>query len=251
MRESEKIQKEHYNQLAVQYEQHYDDSWSRKYRNFFIYKYLFNGVSLDQMVVMEAMCGSGQATVFLKQHGAKVIGLDISESLIESFRRKNPADKAVCASIFATGFPDAFFDGVVVIGGLHHLHPQVDEAIQEIHRILKPEGFFCFCEPSKGSVFDLFRQAWYRKDKSMFESNEEAIDVNLLKEKFSSNFHYELERYRGGLAYLFVFNSLVFRIPLFMKKFYSYPLFIIEWFLQPFSNHRFSMFVLCRWRKVI
>ena len=41
------------------------------------------------------------------------------------------------------------FDCVAVVGGLHHIHPNVKAAVREIHRVLKPGGHFCFMEPHK------------------------------------------------------------------------------------------------------
>ena len=238
MDNSERIQKEHYNKLAADYEKHYDDFWSQKYRRVFFYTPLFEEINLAGKTVLEGMCGSGQATAFLHERGARVIGLDISEKLIKSFKIKNPNETAICASILKTSLPDNSVDCVIIIGGLHHLHPNLSQAVNEVHRILKPGGELFFCEPHKGSLFDWIRNAWYKRDRNMFESNEASVDLETLKNEFSKEFIFEFEKYGGGPAYLFVCNSLVFRIPVFLKKFYSWPLFIIEYIFS-FDKHFF------------
>ena len=219
--------KAHYDRIIADYETHYDDATSRRYRRRFIYDPLFDGLDLGGADVLEAMCGSGQATGYLLERGARVTGLDISERAVESFRTRWPGADAVCVSILDSGLGAASFDGVVVIGGLHHVHPSVDDAVDEIFRVLKPGGWLCFGEPHTGSLPDALRRWWYRRD-PLFEQGEAAIDLEALKAANTGRFSFELERYVGNVAYLLVLNSMVFRIPRVLKRFYAPPLFLLE-----------------------
>src|SRR5262245_4497675 len=137
------VQRAHYDEIAERYENHYGDFYSRQYRLRFINNPLFDGIDLRGKIVLEAMCGSGHTTEYLLSRGAQITGLDISAEEIASFHRYWPDCKGVCASILESGFPDDCFDCVAVVGGLHHLHPHVNGALHEIHRMLKPGGYLC------------------------------------------------------------------------------------------------------------
>jgi SAM-dependent methyltransferase len=136
----------------------------------------------------------------------------------------------------------------VIVGGLHHLHPNANAAIDEIHRILRPGGYLCFAEPHKGTFPDLIRRWWYKRD-ALFADNEDAIDLNEMKRKFTPRFIFNRERYLGNAAYLLVLNSMVFRIPLKLKPFYTPALLLLESLINPFQGKLFSCFVVCQWRK--
>lgn len=246
---SEEAQKRHYERLAAEYDEgHYDDPWSRRYRRRFIDAPLLDGLDLNGREVLEAMCGGGHVAATLLERGARVTGLDISAAGIDSFRRRWPECKAVCASILDSGLPAESFDVAIVVAGLHHLHPHVPEAIEEVHRLLKPGGTFCFMEPHRGSLPDWFRRRWYRID-PLFLDNEAAIDLAALKGRFADHFEVVTERYGGNLAFLLVQNSLVFRIPLGAKRFYAPLLLPLEAALGRLQGRRLSCFALCRWRK--
>jgi SAM-dependent methyltransferase len=246
---ADQIQKLHYDRIAIEYEAHYDDPCSRRYRDKFFHQQMFEGMNLFGMKVMEAMCGSGQTTQYLISQGAEVTGLDISEETIKSFNKRWPTQEAVCASILDSGLGSNSFDAVVIVGGLHHLHPNINDAIDEIHRILKPQGYFCFAEPHKGSFPDQIRRKWYEYD-SLFAENEEAIDLKAMKQAFTSGFTFNRERYLGNAAYLLVLNSMVFRIPLKLKPFYTPLLLQFESLISPFQGRLFSCFVVCQWQKI-
>jgi SAM-dependent methyltransferase len=206
------------------------------------------GLELKGKLVIEAMCGSGQTTEYLLAKGARVVGVDISEREIEHFRRRWPACHAHCASILDTGLPSAEFDAIFVVGGLHHVHPSVPRAVDEICRLLKPGGHFCFVEPHCGSVLDRVRSAWYRRD-PYFAENEASVDVEELKEMFAHEFEFIRERYQGGMAYQFVLNSMIWRIPLWLKPWYSPGLLALERLTAFASSRLFSCFVVAQWRK--
>lgn len=246
--DAERIQQLHYDRIAIEYEAHYGDACSQRYRDKFFHQPMFKGMDLYGMKVIEAMCGSGHTTQYLISQGARVIGLDISDEAIKSFNKRWPESEGVCASILDSGLNSDSFDAVAIVGGLHHLHPNVNAAIDEIHRILKPGGYLCFVEPHKGSFPDLIRRWWYKRD-SLFADNEEAIDLSEMKRRFASQFIFNRERYLGNAAYLLVLNSMVFRIPLKLKPFYTAPLLLLESLISPFQGRLLSCFVVCQWRK--
>ncbi|MBI3461489.1 MAG: methyltransferase domain-containing protein [Planctomycetes bacterium] len=134
-----------FDRIADEYQAHYGDRQSLDYRHRFINRHLFAGIPLAGKKVLDAACGSGETTAFLAASGAQITGLDISPRMVMSFRQKFPHAVGVCGSIYETGFDDASFDCVSIVGGLHHFHPQVERAIDEVPRILKPGGHFVFC----------------------------------------------------------------------------------------------------------
>ncbi|HVN83399.1 MAG TPA: class I SAM-dependent methyltransferase [Candidatus Binatia bacterium] len=241
-------QKDHYDHLAAQYDAHYGDQWSQRYRREFIDEPLLAGLDIRGREVLEAMCGSGQTTAALLERGAHVTGLDISEAGMESFRRRWPDCRAVCASITESGLPSECFDAVVIVAGLHHLHPDVPKALAEIHRVLRPGGTLCFMEPHSGSVPDLFRRIWYRFDR-LFLANEAAIDIVGLREQCAGKFIPVVERYGGNIAFLLVLNSMVFRLPVWLKAVYAPLVLWVERLLSRWGGKRFSCFAICQWRK--
>lgn len=246
--DAEAAQREHYNRIAADYETHYDDPSARLYRARFIEGPMLDGIDLAGRHVLEAMCVSGLTTAGLLARGAQVTGLDISEACMTAFRARWPQCRAVCASITRTGLPSASFDAVVVVGGLHHLQPNVDPGIDEIHRLLKPGGWFCFLEPHAGSLPDWFRRQWYRRDRR-FASNEAAIDLEALKTKYADRFEFVKELYCGNLAFLLVYNSMVFGIPLRLKPLYAPALLRLEAMVNRLQGRRLACIVICRWRK--
>lgn len=246
--DAEVAQKGHYNRIAAEYEANYGDPSARRYRDRFIERPLLEGLDLSGREVLEAMCGGGLTTPGLLARGARVTGLDISAACIESFRARWPQCRAVCASITASSLPSKSFDAVVVVGGLHHLQPNLDPAVDEMHRLLRVGGSLCFMEPHTGSLADAVRRQWYKHD-LRFGRNEAAIDLEGLKRTNSERFEFVREVYGGNLGFLLVFNSLVFRIPLRLKPVYSPALLLLEAVLSRLQGKRSACFVICQWKK--
>ncbi len=242
------LQRAHYDDIAEQYQSHYGDFYSGQYRLRFINQPLFEGIDLAGKNVLEAMCGSGYTTEYLLSRNARVTGLDVSPAEMASFKRDWPQCTGVCASMLESGLPADHFDCVAVVGGLHHLHPKLFDAVQEIQRVLKPGGYFCFAEPHQRSLPDLVRSYWYKHDR-FFADNEASIDLDDLKRKFSREFSFTTESYRGNIAYLLVLNSMVFRIPWALKRLYSPALLKIESLIDGFQGQLLSCFVVSQWQK--
>jgi len=246
---SEDIQRELFTNISTRYEKHFGDKYSSLYRDLFINGPLLKGIDLAGKKVCDLMCGSGNLTGALLDRGAIVTGLDISKEQIDLFKDKWPMCEAICASIFDSGIEDASFNCVVIVGGLHHLQPRVSEAVGEICRILKPGGYFCFCEPHKDSIPDHFRRVWYSLDK-LIGRNEAAIDLRALKKKFGGRFLFLRETYAGGIAFLLIFNSMVFRLPMQLKNIIAPPLMNTEKVLAKFATRGLSCITISQWRKI-
>ncbi|HKN85169.1 MAG TPA: class I SAM-dependent methyltransferase [Pyrinomonadaceae bacterium] len=245
---AERQQQAHYDNIAADYEAHYSDEWSIQYRRKFIYEPMFEGLDLEGMKVLDAMCGSGQTTDYLLSRGATVTGLDISNQVIDTFQSRWTSATAVKRSLVDSGLADNTFDCVVVIGGLHHIHLNVKRAVREIHRVLKPGGYFCFMEPHSGSLPDLVRRVWYRFDR-FFSDNEAAIDIAALQRDFSDCFELRKAKYLGNFAFLLVLNSLIFRIPPRSKKFFAPVLMRLEPLVNKLQTKLTSCFVVTQWKK--
>ena len=245
---SDRQQQAHYDIISADYEAHYSDEWSLEYRRRFIYAPMFAGLDLNGMKILDAMCGTGQTTEYLLERGADVTGLDISNEVIQSFQARWTNVHAVKRSLLDSGLDASSFDCVVVVGGLHHIHPNLNLAMREIHRVLKPGGYLCFMEPHSGSLPDLIRRVWYQFDR-YFSDNEEAIDMKTLQREFRSEFELKQANYLGNLAFLLVLNSLIFRIPIWAKKFYSPLLMKLEAKMHKFQCKLTSCFVVAQWQK--
>ncbi|HLA09397.1 MAG TPA: class I SAM-dependent methyltransferase [Pyrinomonadaceae bacterium] len=245
---SDLLQQNHYNEIASDYETHYSDSWSLEYRRRFMYEPMFEGIDLKGARVLDAMCGSGQTTEFLLKRGANVTGLDISEQVLTSFRRQWPECTAVQRSLLDSGLPSNLFDCVAIVGGLHHVHPNVSRAIAEIYRVLKPGGYFCFMEPHDRSLPNIVRRIWYQHDR-YFSANEAAIDLHTLGKEFAGQFTAKNTRFLGNVAFLLVLNSLIFRIPLRAKRYYAPVLFPVEALVMRLQTQLTSCFAISQWQK--
>ena len=242
------LQRDHYDGLIDLYETHAADPASVEYRAALIDEPLLRGIDLRGGDVLEAMCGTGHSTGYLLERGAHVTGLDVSAQAIEQFRRKWPGCDAVSASILAPPFSDESFDAVVVVGGLHHVHPHVDDAIHRMWTLLRPGGYLCFSEPHAGSLIDRARRRWYARD-PMFESNESAIDMFALRAAHVHEFDVISETYFGNVAHTLVLNSMILRVPAWLKRVYARPAMAVERRLNPILGSRLSCSVSCQWQK--
>jgi len=245
---AERQQQQHSDKIAADYEAHYSDEWSGEYRRRFIYEPMFAGLDLSGRNVLDAMCGSGQTTEYLLARGANVTGLDISNEVIEQFQTRWTNANAVNRSLLDSGLPDNAFDCVVVVGGLHHIHPNVKRAVTELHRVLKPGGHLCFMEPHSGSLPDLIRRIWYRCDR-FFSDNEASIDIERLQRDFHSHFELKRVQHLGNVAFLLVLNSLIFRLPPGAKKLLAPSLMKLEPLINKLQTKLTSCFVVTQWQR--
>lgn len=102
----------------------------------------FVGVVGQDALVLDAGCAGGRDSKLLKEKGLNPVGVDLSKSLIEIAKEKNPDIDFVQANFLELPFDDNSFDGVWAHASLLHLETteEVLQALQEFYRVLKRDG---------------------------------------------------------------------------------------------------------------
>jgi SAM-dependent methyltransferase len=100
------------------------------------------------ITILEIGCGTGYFTRELTQRGADIVAIDVSPDLLEIAKAKSSAPNVryEIQNACALTYSDATFDSVVGSSILHHL--EIEEALREIYRVLKPGGTIYFTEPN-------------------------------------------------------------------------------------------------------
>jgi ubiquinone/menaquinone biosynthesis C-methylase UbiE len=113
--------------------------------------------------VLDFGCGNGENGIYAAKCGAEVVGIDISPEGVANAnlnaQHEGLADH--CSFKVMDGedmsFTDNSFDICVEYGALHHI--ELDTAMKEINRVLKPEAQIICVEALKHNPFI----HWYRK----------------------------------------------------------------------------------------
>ena len=95
--------------------------------------------------VLEIGCGLGTMALNWALHGARVRALDLNPKAVTEtstrFRMSGLIPQIVQSDANLVPFPDSSFDYVYSWGVLHH-SPNLDRSIDELFRVLRPEGRF-------------------------------------------------------------------------------------------------------------
>lgn len=91
---------------------------------------------------LDAGCGIGGWIIFLKEQGHNVEGIDLAARTVRALTEYDPDLKVQVGSITAIPYPDESFEGVLAIGVLEYVENEVERAVKEVARVVKPGGFF-------------------------------------------------------------------------------------------------------------
>ena len=133
---------EHYDGIAVIYDNRYDRARGRDYHNHISRQVL---TSLPKGgFLLDVGCGTG---LFLKRYvdnGGSGIGLDISPKMIAEARRRLPGSEFTVGTAEELPFCDETFDAVASLLAFSYLkHP--DQMLTEVYRVLRPGGRVAIC----------------------------------------------------------------------------------------------------------
>ena len=98
--------------------------------------------------VLELGSGAGQCSRWVRRHGGHAIGLDLSHRQLQHSRRLDESTGVTVPSVRATAtaipFADASFDVVFCSFGALQFVADIDIALGEVARVLRPGGRFAF-----------------------------------------------------------------------------------------------------------
>jgi len=157
--------------------------------------------------VLDVGCGDGQVSRLAWKLGAElVVGVDPTHNQISVAHERGGGPAYVRGPAARLPFADAAFDAVVACLVFEHID-DVDEAIAEVARVLRPGGRFCFFlnhpllqTPNSGWIDDQFldppEQYWRIGAYLVEDATIEEVD----KDVFIRFVHRPLGRYVNALA---------------------------------------------------
>ncbi len=101
--------------------------------------------------ILDAGCGSGTKSLLLANQGFRVTGIDVSPEMLQKAQEKaltvelNKRTEFQSGNLISLSFADEVFDCVLCWGVLMHI-PDVETALSELIRVLKPGGFLVISE---------------------------------------------------------------------------------------------------------
>ena len=113
--------------------------------------------------VVDAGMGAGRLLGELARRGWTVSGVDASAEMVTGARERLPdrAGAIVQGKIEDLPFPDAAFDVAIATGVLEYA--DVDAALRELRRVLRPAGVAVVSYPNPGNFYWTWRtHVWYR-----------------------------------------------------------------------------------------
>lgn len=89
---------------------------------------------------LDAACGTGRYSIYLKSLGHSVTGVDISEDMLRLAKKKDKTIPFMKGNLNALPIADELFDSVVCGLALHYAK-NVNSAIKELARVVRPGGY--------------------------------------------------------------------------------------------------------------
>jgi ubiquinone/menaquinone biosynthesis C-methylase UbiE len=113
--------------------------------------------------ILDLGCAQGRDTKYFLDKGYEVIGVDLSEKLIENAIQKYPKAKFEIMDIRDLKFPENSFDAIWANAILVHIpKKEIHKTLQGIKRIMKNDGIMMVCVKTKK---DGKNSETYEKDK--------------------------------------------------------------------------------------
>ncbi len=101
-------------------------------------------VSAPGRRTLDIGCGEGRVSRDLAARGHRVIGVDLSPSLVRYAIEADPNTAYLAADATALPFPDGVFDVAVAYNTIQNVL-DLDGAVREAARVLEPGGRLCIC----------------------------------------------------------------------------------------------------------
>ncbi|MGM9454096.1 class I SAM-dependent DNA methyltransferase [Legionella bozemanae] len=120
--------------------------------------------------IIDIGCGSGRDAVLFTSKGARVLGIDFCEGLLEIAKRTAPGAEFHLMDIESITLPALSFDGAWAACSLGHIAKNsLPKVLNKIHFILKEKGYF-YLTIKKGTGESLENDTRYEGDFKKFLS---------------------------------------------------------------------------------
>lgn len=119
--------------------------------------------------IIELGCGAARIARELLERfpAAQVTALDVDErQLADNLRQPHPRLQFVHAGAEACPAPDASFDLAMMLKSLHHVPlDRLDQALGEVHRVLRPGGLLYVSEPVFAGAYNEVIRIFHNEEK--------------------------------------------------------------------------------------
>ncbi|HZC04055.1 MAG TPA: class I SAM-dependent methyltransferase [Ktedonobacterales bacterium] len=138
MAEQADVTRASYNRVAREYAARFDAELAHKP----IERSLLDAFATDTTgLICDLGCGPGHVAAYLHARGAEVVGVDLSDAMVEQARRLHPEIRFVRADMRALPFDDVSLGGIIGFYSLIHINPdEMAATLLELRRVVKPGG---------------------------------------------------------------------------------------------------------------
>lgn len=145
-----------------------------------LYNHVVNDLDLNNKKIIEVGCGRGGGGSFLLRYKnlQSYTGIDLSEAAIEWCKLHYSFANAHWMQGFADKLPipDESCDVVVNVES-SHCYPSMEKFLDEVKRILKPDGYMAFCDLRRSSEIETLENNINKSGLSIIKRNEITSSV--------------------------------------------------------------------------
>lgn len=154
---------------------------------------IFGKLPLSGAHLLELGCGKAEKTRMLSAQAKAILGLEVDEIQLEANRKITDLPNVAFerGGAEAIPAPDAHFDIVFMFKSLHHVPMEfMDQAFQEIRRVLKPGGYAYISEPVYAGDFNEILRLFHDEKsvrEAAFKAVQRAVDsrrFDLVRQEF-------------------------------------------------------------------
>lgn len=111
-------------------------------------KKILQNISLgEHNLGLDVGCGTGRWSSMLSNLGCKMVGVDVGYNALRYAANYQPNTEFCQGALPQLGFESSSFDFCISVMVLQHLsYSEQEKAIQDLHRILRDNGFLIVCE---------------------------------------------------------------------------------------------------------
>jgi SAM-dependent methyltransferase len=171
----------------------------------------FHPTNLANATVLECMSANGDLARVATNRVKALHIMDISEKILALVEDPTLYASRICGDALALPYADNQFDAIFIRGGLHHIHHQVESALTEFHRIIKPNGWLVCNEPADDNPLIYGLRELLHWMSPLYEPGEQGFKRDRLAQQFERvGFGQVSTEADGFFAYALIGNTDVF-----------------------------------------